>query len=352
MQARWRVRACGVGFCTGVQVFLVGAGAVMPLCLNAAWIAGLCAFPASALTAFCCWRILAGRAACRTETNGLMRAAYVLLALAFVLNAVFAAVSLISLAEQSLLPQTRMLHSMIMTLAAAFFCVLSAQGIWNLGFALRFALPVCVAALCAFSLPRGRATGLFPLMGPGAGALFPGGVCMLAAGFPALLLLQPWDAQTDTADKAVQAYLPSAGFLIRRVLAGAAVGEALLLLLAHGGTHLPAGSDILGRRLLLAGAGRQHAGVAGTALTMMESAAILLLCAYMLQGAERMICRAFKGMDTFGMGLVISAALFSFLLGILLFAGNRLALAAVPVLSAACLAVIAAGLRRGGKHGI
>jgi len=324
----------------------------MPLCLNAAWIAGLCALPASALTAFCCRRILAGRMACRTEANGLMRAAYVLLALAFVLNAAFAAVSLISLAEQSLLPQTRMLHSMMMTLAAALFCVLSAQGIWNLGFALRFALPVCLLALCVFSLPRGEATGLFPLMGPGAGTLFPGGACMLAAGFPALLLLQPWDAQTDTSDKTVQAYLPSAGFLIRRVLAGAAVGEALLLLLAHGGTHLSAGSDIWGRRLLLAGAGRRQAGVAGTVLTMLETAAILLLCAYMLQGAERLLCSAFKGMDTCRMGLIAGVAVFSSLLGVLLFAGSRLALAAVPVLCAASLAVIAVGLRRGGKHGL
>ena len=351
MQARWRVRACSVGLCIGVQVFLVGAGAATPLCLNAAWIAGLCALPASALSVLCCRRILARRAARRAEESRLMRAASVLLAAAFMVDAVFAAASLISLAEQSLLPQTKMLHSMLMTLAAAIACALSGQGIWNLSFALRFALPACVAGLCALSLPRGQLSGLFPLLGPGAGTLLPGCVCMAAAAFPALLLLAPWDEEMDESDESMQMYLPEAGFLIRRALAGAAAGEALLVVLALGGTYTAAGSSIWGRRLLLAGAGRQHAGIAGMALTVLEAAAMLLLCAHMLQGAERMLCGAFKGLNRYKAGLFCCAAVFLLLLGALLFSGIRLALAAVPLLSIFPLLVIAAGLWPGGKHG-
>ena len=96
----------------------------MPLCLNAAWLAALSVLPATALTTVLCRRMLQ-RGLRKTGTA--VRAVHLLMSAAFLLCTVLAVVSLVSLAEHSLLPQTRAAHSVAMTLSAVFLCALGGE---------------------------------------------------------------------------------------------------------------------------------------------------------------------------------------------------------------------------------
>ena len=66
IRAAYRARACAAGIACGAQIFSVGAGLLIPVCLNAAYLAALPALIPCAIVAFCAQRHLAsGRPAGR-----------------------------------------------------------------------------------------------------------------------------------------------------------------------------------------------------------------------------------------------------------------------------------------------
>lgn len=349
MRAAWRVRTCAAAMAVGAQVFLFGAGAVMPLCLNAAWLAALAALPAAALAAAVCRRALMRGGLNRPVTA--VRALHVLLCVSFLACAVFAIISLVNLAEQSLLPQTRAAHSVAMTLLAVCLCALSGgAGAPRAAFLLRFALPVVLAALCVHSIPAGNMSGLFPLLGAGAGPLAFGTLCMTGAAFPALMLLYPPPEIEASGVQDWRMDVPDAGFFIRRLMTGAAAGAALLLMLILGGTYEGAvQSGAWGERLMLIGGRRPREGIAQTGLTLAQMLAILFLAVNMLLGAQQALGCAFARLRGFaGLALCMIALLLA--VSALFFPGFEAALFAVPLLCAAFAAALAGAWALAGKE--
>ena len=332
VRGAWRVHACAAAMAVGTQVFLAGVGAGMPLCLNAAWLAALASLPAAALTAAICRRALR-RDLCKTGAAA--RVLHMLLCMAFLMCAVFAVVALVSLAEHSLLPQTRAAHSVAMTLAAVFLCALSGEaGAPRLAFLLRAMLPVLLAVLCGVSLPAGEVQGLFPLLGAGAGPLALGTACMLGAAFPVLALLYP-PKELLRHDRDGNDSLPDTGFFVWRVLLGAAAGTALLFALVSGSTYerIAAGNS-WGERLKIISSSRPRAGIAQMGLTMAQMMAMLLLAVNMLLCARRALGYAFAALEG-KTGITVCMVVISAASAALFFAGSDAAQAAVPLLGAA-----------------
>lgn len=337
IRASWRIRACSAGFCTGAQVFLAGAGAASPVCLNAVWLAALCALPVSAAAAAVCRRaLLSGFREADSSAEKLLQG---LLCAAFVVNLLFVTASLISLSEQSLLPQARSALSTALTLAAVILCALSGEtGVARLCFAVRVFLPALLFVLCGISLPL-KMTGLYPLLGPGALRTGAGCLCMLGSAFPVLILLYPpkelrredWDA----------AYLPDTWFFVWRAVLGAALGAALLLAVTLGSTYQSAAPDVWGKRLLIFSSGRPREGAAQTTLTLLETAAFVLLAAQMLLAAVRALGLACPKLAGFKAGLAVVSAFAAAGLWALSVWGKDRVLPAVPCLLVPLLAALA-----------
>ena len=345
--ACWRMRACGAGLCAGVQVFLVGVGVVMPVSLNASWIAALCAPVMAAITAWIC-----RRAPTKNSASGrCFGALHVLLGISFVFNAVFVLASVISLGEHSLLPQTRSTHSLLFTVLAAFFCAFSRTGVTRLCFALRFMLPVLLCLLCALSLPLDVNVGLFPLLGAGGEALLAGCVCMLGAAFPVLLLLYP-PAELETMDDgAGDMHAPDTGFFVWRAALGAAAGAALLFVLTLGSTYESiAGRRTWGERLVIISSGRPREGLAQTGLTVLQTIAMMLLAAQMLLGAQQAFEYRWPGLKKYRMSLLLPTAGMTAALCTLLYVGFDAALALAPCLLVPLLLALIFRQRLGGCH--
>jgi len=339
VHAVWRVYACSAGLCTGVQVFLVGAGAAIPLCMNAVWIAALCSPAAAALTAVFCHRAVK-----RGKTGGrVFRAA---LCAAFVFNAAFAVSSLLALSEQTLLPQAQASFGAAAAVAAAFFCALSGRGLVRLGFALRYAAAALPAVLFAVMTPHGKTTGLFPLLGAGVPGLLYGGGCMAAAAFPVLLLL---DVPQELAQSDGDMRLPEAGFFVRRAAVGAAVGVLLLFVRALGRAYGASAPDVWGERLLFLSVGPRE-GLGQTALTLFETLCILLLAGNMLLGARQSALSALRSRISGRTALALCTAALIAVMAALIYRGPDAALFAVPcLLVPLAMLPFAAGLR-GGKR--
>lgn len=330
IRAAWRMRACAAGMAAGAQVFLLGTGVARPLCLNAAWIAGLAAIPACALTAVACRRALMHRRGKR-----LCRWLHGLLALSFSVDAAFAAAALASLAEQSLLPQTPAVHSLLMTCVAIAVCVLpGSAGCVRLAFALRFALPVLLALLCVPVLVPAGGRGLFPILGTGAAQAFLGAGVMLGAAFPVLMLLYPPPEIRDMADWEAYA-VPDTAFFVRRVLLGTACGAALLLAVTLGGTYESMAAQYTwGERLMIAAGSRPSAGLPQTGIVLLQIPAIALLGANMLlAGAQAAEC-AFAPLRAGRVSLALGCLVFAAAAAALLITGFDAALLCAPVLLA------------------
>ena len=331
IRAAWRMRACAAGMAAGAQVFLLGTGVARPLCLNAAWIAGLAAVPASALSAAACRQTLAHR-----RSKKLCRWLHGLLALSFSLDAAFAAAALASLAEQSLLPQTPAVHSLLMTCVAIAACVLpGSTGCVRLAFALRFALPVLLALLCVPVLAPAGGRGLFPILGTGTAQAFLGAGVMLGAAFPALMLLYPPPEIRDMTDWEAYA-VPDAAFFVRRVLLGAACGAALLLAVTLGGTYESmAAQHTWGERLMIAAGSRPSAGLPQTGIVLLQILSIALLAANMLLAGMQAAQCAFAACRGNWQARVFCGAVFACAAAALLITGFDAALLCTPVLLAA-----------------
>ena len=277
-----RMQLCGAGLCVGAQAFLLGAGLVVPLCGSGAWIASLAAVPACAVAAAVC-RAMAVRGRMTRTCAAFLAAAHFLLA-------AFACAALTALAERSLLPQARAMHVAVMTAAFAALCAACGAGVNRVCYLLRRLLPLVLILCAAASLPDKSLSGVFPLLGMGAGRIALAAAGMAAGCFaPVTLLLLPPQAIEGRADAPV----PRAGAYAAYAAAGAGCGCALIFLLCAGGTAQSLmGADTWGARLAMLAGGGAHQGIADTALLCALCVSAFLLAAQMLQGCAGAVCRA------------------------------------------------------------
>ena len=292
--ASWRARAACASVAVGAQVFSVGTGVLMPISLNAAWLAGLCAVPAAALLALCAPRALNAQRT-RGGMPPLARALRSLLALTLLSCGVVQCTALASLAQQTLLPQARAAFALLCALPAAALCA-QGQGLGagRLAFALRWLLPLALFGLTAAALAWEDSAGLFPLLGTGAGPLARAMLCAPGGAVPALLLFLPPPELTDEQLDACP--LPGGWFFVWRAALGAAVGAALLLALSLCSSYETlAELTLWGERMRLLSTGRPREGLAQTALILTQATALLIGAAGMLGGAVQAARGALEG---------------------------------------------------------
>lgn len=343
VRALWRVRACTAGLCVGAQVFLFGTGAAMPLALNGAYLAALAVLPAAAAAALCCRRALVLPA----KGGASSRALYLLLALALLLNAAFALCAMVSLAQQTLISQTRALWGAGAALLSCVLCALPGfAGVSRVCFALRIALPLLLALLTAALAPSGMPVGLFPLLGTGGLPLGAAALCMAGSASPALMLLLPPQELTQEHGGRLSASVPGVRFFAARVLSGAAAGVLLLGTVCAFTTYeIISESGGWGARLHLMAGYQAHEGIAQMLLTLLLLLAMLLLSGAMLLSAKEALVRAWPSMERAALP-VLSVLAGGWMLLTLLF-GERLALCAAPLLSVLLFVLLAFHRRLG-----
>lgn len=338
----WRARACAAGLCVGAQVFLFGTGVAMPVSLNSAWIAALITLPFSTFFAVACRR---KTIACDGRIS---RPALILLALALLANAVFAAAALVSFAEQTLLEQSRSLWSAAITVIAIFLCTLSGgSGTAWLCFALRWALPLLIGILVLFSMPMKVPSGLFPLLGPGLTELSVSTLCMLGASSPALMLFLPPPELSDMNEEAFRQSIPKTGFFVRRMLSGAAVGILILFCACVCTTYEAIGESVeWGARLRIVASDQPHEGIPQTILSLLQMTTIILLGVNVLSSADQALCLAMKKTrPSRTVSFALSLLLFVLLL-LLIACGFEIALFTAPLLLIPSLLVLLLCRRR------
>ena len=344
VRACWRVRACAAGLCVGAQIFLLGAGAAMPLALGAAWIASLSALPMAALTAAVCRRALV----LPSRAGKLTGALHLLLALTLLANAAFALCALVSLSGQTLLVQSRALWNTAAALAAVTLCALTGGGP-RLCFALRLMLPALLLGLTALCMPLELPAGLFPILGAGGLPLGVAAVCMPAAASPLLMLLLPPPELARAGEAAQRCPVPKTGFFLARVLTGAAAG-VLLLLAASVCTTYEAISDSSewGARLRIVFSGQMHGSIPETLITLCQVIAIALLAICMLTSAEQALLRALPRARKGRTGLAALVLILFLCLAALNVVGPAPALFAAPLLLLPTAVLLLAHKRMGG----
>ena len=293
--ASWRARAAGASVAVGAQVFCVGTGVLMPVSLNAAWLAALPAVPAAALLALCVRRALKAQRTRGGEVRPLARALRALLALTLLTCGVAQCTALAALAQQTLVTQARAAFALLCALPAAALCA-QGQGLGagRLAFALRWKLPLALFVLTAAALAWEDSAGLFPLLGMGAGPLARAMLCAPGGAVPALLLLLPPPELTQEQLDACP--LPGGWFFAWRAALGAAVGVALLFAAALCSSYETlAELTLWGERMRLLSTGRPREGLAQTALSLTQAMALLLGAAALLGGAVQAARGALAG---------------------------------------------------------
>lgn len=325
----YRVRACAAGMSVGAAIFLFGTGVAMPLALDSAWLAALCALPVCALAAWASREIAAGK---RERPS---RAGYALLAFVLFGNAVFAASALVNFAEQTLLRQSRAAVSAAMTVLAVYLSALpGATGSARLSFALRWGLPLGMAALVLFYVPVRTADGLFPLLGAGPMQLLLAALCMAGAASPALMAALPPPEIAQHGEAAKACPVPGARFFIIRALLGAGVGVLFVLFACASTTYESIGESMeWGARMRIAASAQPREGIAQTLLVILEMLAAALLAVNMLAASELALARAMgktgrSRAGLFVLSLLMLAALFMFVAF-----GSSVALGVAPLLS-------------------
>ena len=297
------MRACSAGLCAGAQVFLLGAGAAIPLCGNSAWIAAAASVPAAAMAA-----AMARRRLSRGIASASSIASCFLLAASCFLCAAFACASLVVLGEQSLLPQARAIVIAVMTALFVTLCAAGGKGNTRLCFLLRGALPALLLLSAAVTMPMRDLSGVFPLLGRGGGRLLAAAAIMIAGAAPLAMLILPPEELRET-DSAYAA-LPGAGFFAWRAAAGAACGCALLFILCAGNTpEALAGESVWGSRLLMIAGASAHQGIFDTLSILLITAASALYASQMILCCQSAILRAFPRSAKGRAALLIPAAL-------------------------------------------
>lgn len=292
--ASWRARAAAASIAVGAQVFSLGAGVLLPLCLNAAWLAASAAVPVAALLALCAHRALAAQARGSAVTP-FGRARDGLLALTLLACVLTQCAALSSLAQQTLLTQARTAFALACALPAVWLCAQGrGLGACRLAFSLRWTLPLALAALTAAALAWEDMAGLFPLLGTGAGPLARGLLLAPGGAVPALMLLLPPPKLTQEQLSACP--LPGAWFFVWRAMLGAAAGVVLLLALSLCSSYETlAELSRWGERMRLLSTGEPREGLAQTALIITQTAALLVSASALFGAAVQAACRALSG---------------------------------------------------------
>ncbi len=314
IRSTFRARACAAALCVGVHVYALGAGAATALSLNAAWIAALAALPASGLAAFLCRRLLVQTIGGRQPA----RAQRMLTALSLLLGCVFSLGALICLAEQVFLSQARTVFVVVSSLVFLLLGALSgAAGAARAAFSLRLIGLLLPALLLVKSVSSGTgAASLFPLLGTGAQTLGLSALIMLSCAAPALLVLLP----PDNAGELTEEDIPKAGFFIRRMLAGAALGALFLFAMTLGASHeLLAGTHSWGQRLHPSMADGGRGGLLFPLMTVFQLGLLFVCAVNLLLGGAQALGDAFSPLKKGKRALLllfvpVAGALFSMML--------------------------------------
>ena len=259
IRAAYRARACAAGIACGAQIFSVGAGLLIPVCLNAAYLAALPALIPCAITAFCARRHLASGKSAGRQPIG--KALLILLSLMLLFCCASLLCAAVVFTQQTLLPQAHLTTCLMLTLCAAFLCALpTGTGVSRLAFALRFPLPCALLLFAVLSLSPDSPTGFFPLLGSGVKPLMLGMLCGLSSCAPALILFLPPEELTKSC--APPAAVPNAGFFVGRVLAGGLVGVLMLLALSLCEPYeLLSEQSVWGMRMMILSSSRPREGI-------------------------------------------------------------------------------------------
>ena len=289
IRAAYRARACAAGIACGAQIFSVGAGLLIPVCLNAAYLAALPALIPCAIVAFCAQRHLAsGRPAGRHPIGKVL---LILLSLMLLFCCASLLCAAVVFTQQTLLPQAHLTTCLMLTLCTAFLCALpTGTGVSRLTFALRFPLPCALLLFALLSLSPDSLTGFFPLLGSGGRPLMLGMLCGLSSCAPALILFLPPEELTKSC--APPAAVPNAGFFVGRVLAGGLVGVLMLLALSLCEPYeLLSEQHIWGMRMMILSSSRPREGIIQTLLVIAQLFALLI-------GAVSLLCAAAQSLKT------------------------------------------------------
>ena len=289
IRAAYRARACAAGIACGAQIFSVGAGLLIPVCLNAAYLAALSALIPCAIVAFCAQRHLAsGRSAGRQPIG---KALLILLSLMLLFCCASLLCAAVVFTQQTLLPQAHLTTCLMLTLCAAFLCALpTGTGVSRLAFALRFPLPCALLLFALLSLSPDSPTGFFPLLGSGVKPLMLGMLCGLSSCAPALILFLPPEELTKSC--APPSAVPNAGFFVGRVLAGGLVGVLMLLALSLCEPYeLLSEQSVWGMRMMILSSSRPREGIIQTLLVIAQLFALLI-------GAVSLLCAAAQSLKT------------------------------------------------------
>ena len=272
-RAAYRARACAAGVACGAQIFAVGTGLTVPLALNAAYGA---AVPALMLGG------AIGLAAPKRLSKAPGRAFCVVLAVSLLVCSALLLAAGATLAQQTLLPNGRLLTSLMLTLSFALLCALSSgTGVCRVAFALRWLLPAALAVFAGLSLASSSMAGLFPLLGAGVRSLL-----SLSACSPALMLfLPPQELETP-------APVPKGGFFALRVGLGGLLGALMLAALALCNPYeIIQGQHVWGARMLILASARPREGLVQTLLILAQLFSMLI-------GAVSTLCAAAQALET------------------------------------------------------
>ena len=268
-RAAYRARACAAGVACGAQIFAVGTGLTVPLALNAAYGA---AVPALLLGG------AIGLAAPKRLSKAPGRAFCVVLAVSLLVCSALLLAAGATLAQQTLLPNGRLLTCLMLTLSFALLCALSSgTGVCRVAFALRWLLPAALAVFAGLSLSSCSMAGLFPLLGA---------LLSLSACSPALMLfLPPQELETP-------APVPKGGFFALRVGLGGLLGALMLAALALCNPYeIIQGQHVWGARMLILASARPREGLVQTLLILAQLFSMLI-------GAVSTLCAAAQALET------------------------------------------------------
>ena len=192
-----------------------------------------------------------------------------------------------TLAQQTLLPNGRLLTCLMLTLSFALLCALSSgTGVCRVAFALRWLLPAALAVFAGLSLSSCSMAGLFPLLGAGIRSLGLSALLSLSACSPALMLfLPPQELETP-------APVPKGGFFALRVGLGGLLGALMLAALALCNPYeIIQGQHVWGARMLILASARPREGLVQTLLILAQLFSMLI-------GAVSTLCAAAQALET------------------------------------------------------
>ncbi len=317
IRASYRARACAAGAAVGAGLFTIGTGVCMPISLNAAYLSTIPALLLACLTAFLAQRRLK-RAL--PPSRGLR----ILLTLTLLAFCAFLLVGTVSLALDTLLPQSQLFALMVLTLAAAALCA-AFGGADRLFFALRFLLPVLLLLLTCSALAFDSPVGLFPILGTGIKPLLFSAFCALPGAIPALLLFLPPDDLPE--DGQPPFAVPSPSFFVLHVLMGGLMGVLLLFALSFSSPYKGIQSHLLwGQRMVILSHVRPREGLFQAMLALLQLLTLELSAAALLTG-----CKQALSLPDQKALVLCTSALFAALTALTLF-GIRIALWTAPFL--------------------